>query len=216
VGPSAWYAAGVTCIAFVACSSLATPDERPQTDFYLLGSLENLLKFPTTQEMLNECVKRNDATCVDLHSEFSQAVVGLFDKGSEAALKRTLDAVGTECRAPASGDRVTVSRWQGCRGAVAAFYFFPSDAEDRAILMHLATLDPEVLRTAFVESDGYTGDWVYNRPDRQRWIAFVEARPILRDQGMIAVFANPPKPHTGIDLLDPRSRANRDKAQEPR
>jgi len=215
MGLSVRYAAAVTCIALVACSSLATPDERPETDFYLLGSLENLLRFPTTQEMLDECVKRNDATCVDLHSEFSQAVVRLFDKGSEAALKRTLDAVGTECRA-ASGDRATVSKWQGCRGAVAAFYFFSSNAEDRAILMHLATLDPEVLRNAFVESHGYTGDWVYNRPDRQRWIAFVEARPTLRDQGMIPVFANPPTPHTGISLLDPRSRSNREEAQEPR
>ena len=203
-----WFrqASVLLCIALVAHLSPAWGNERDplQSEFLLLGSLENLLSFPTTQEALDECVASKDESCLQLYSRFRRAVQRLFDAGVETALKRTLTAVEAECRAAASPGSTPFSPWQSCRGAVTALYFFPSKAQDRAILAHLRTLNAAVLRNALVDSQGFTGDWVYNRPDPQRWIMFVESVPTLKGQGLNAVFSSPPKPHTGISLLDPR------------
>jgi hypothetical protein len=191
-------------ILAAGCSSRqAAEDVQPSEQvFLMLGSLGSLLKFPASQDVLDECVKKKDQTCLELYAAFRTAVLELFEDGRPAALKRTLTAVRTTCRTPEQV-RGTVSRWQSCRGAVTAFYFFSNDAEDRTILAHLSTLEPIVLRNALLESHGYAGDWVSNRPDRQRWIAFLGSASTLQDDGIANVFVSPPKPHTGIELLLP-------------
>lgn len=177
--------------------------------FSELGSLENYLDSPSTPEGLNACFKDSNPLCWKQYARLRMAAMKLFDHGPEVALQRTLKAVSEECKAPAQNRGELFSPWQTCYGAVSSFYFFSTDSEDRQIIESLRKLDQSVLWNIFVESKGYSGDWISNRPDRQRWIQFLSTLTVLdKDavgrQGYINVFSHPAKPHTGIDLLDPR------------
>jgi hypothetical protein len=200
-------AIALSCIVAGACSTPPRTDvasASPESDrvFVFLGALGNLLDFPADQARLDACVAEKDEKCLALHAQFHDAVRQLFSDGSAQALKRTL-AVEAHCKSPTPPpSELAISRWQRCRGAVVAFYFFSSDEEDRKILNHLSALEPAILQNAFVESKGYAGDWVYNRPDRQRWIAFMRSVSVLRDERIAEVFSGS-KPSSGIALLVP-------------
>jgi hypothetical protein len=177
--------------------------------FSELGSLENYQEFPSTPDRLDACFKEHNMKCWKLFSCLRSATVRIFDQGDEVAFQRTLRAVGDQCKAPVRAGKGLLSPWQGCHGAVSSFYFFSTESEDRRIVEYLSTLDPAVQWNVFVESKGYTGDWTANRPDKERWIRFLESLSVLdKDsagrQGYINVFSHPAKPHTGINLLDPR------------
>jgi hypothetical protein len=198
----------LSCVVVGACSTppRAHVEDGSQTSdrvFVLLGALGNLLDFPADQARLDACVAEKDEKCLALHAQYRDAVRQLFSDGPAEALRRTLAAVDAQCKSPAppSSER-PISPWQRCRGAVVAFYFFSSDEEDQRILKHVSALDPFILQNAFVESKGYAGDWVYNRPDRQRWSAFMRSVPALRDQRIAEVFTDA-TPSSGIALLAP-------------
>ena len=202
-------AGGGLSVAFlwICCVTASPQDADPlRSSFLLLGSLENLLHFPENQAALDACTERGDKSCLALYGNAQRAVDRLFESGRAEALKRTLEAVGTECRSPNAAEGQW-SLWQACKGAVAAFYFFSTDAEDRSILRALQRMDRTVIRNIFVESRGYTGDWPANRPDKRRWITFLRSNDRLKeDPGWEAAFVRPAPLHTGIALLDPRRR----------
>jgi hypothetical protein len=194
-------------ILWICCVAASPQDADPlRSSFLLLGSLENLLHFPANQAALDACAERGDKSCLALYGNARHAVDQLFDSGRAEALKRTLDAVRTECRSPSAAEGQW-SMWQACKGAVAAFYFFSTDAEDRSILRALQRMDKTVIRNIFVESRGYAGDWPANRPDKRRWISFLRSVDGLKqDPEWESAFVRPAPPQTGIALLDPRRR----------
>lgn len=200
-------AGGCFCVAilWICCVRASPQDPDPlRSSFLLLGSLENLLHFPANQAALDACTKSGDKSCLALYGNARRAVDRLFDSGRAEALKRTLDAVGIECRSRDAAEGQW-SMWQACKGAVAAFYFFSTDAEDRSILRALQRMDRTVISNIFVESRSYTGDWPANRPDRRRWITFLRSNDRLRqDPEWESAFVRPAPLHTGIALLDPR------------
>jgi hypothetical protein len=199
---------GLSVAILWICSVTASPqDADPMRGaFLLLGSLENLLAFPANQAALDACTESGDKTCLALYGNARSAVERLFEGGRAEALKRTLDAVRTECRSPSAAEGQW-SLWQACKGAVAAFYFFSTDAEDRSILRALQRMDRTLIRNIFVESRAYTGDWPSNRPDKRRWITFLRSNDRLRqDPEWESAFVRPAPLHTGIALLDPRRR----------
>ena len=164
-----------------------------------------LLDFPRTDADLRACEARPTQDCLERHLQYRHSVATLFDAGATEALRRTFAALDREC-APA-GSRQSFDA-QRCRGAVTAFFFFHSASDDDAICEHLASLESAPLNNALIRSYGYRGDWVSNRPDARRWIAFVQSAPGLTAQesaGLREVFANPAAPHSGIALLDPRN-----------
>ena len=194
---------GAACVsAAVAREPLPLPRV-----FHLLGLIENLERFPLNAAMLDQCMQAGDEQCLAPYRSSREAVRRLFDAGDKAALERTLAAVSGECRASStSPGPQSLSPWQTCRGAVASFYFFATDAEDLAILAQLRTLPPAVLRTALVDSYAYRGDWVVNRPNRARWLSFLRSSPALAGANLDAIFERAAELHTGIALLDPRTR----------
>jgi hypothetical protein len=60
-----------------------------------------------------------------------------------------------------------------CQGAIIALYFFDQDDQDRVILNRIKTASPDILDRLFHKNY----EWHYNRPDRDRWVAFVESIP---------------------------------------
>ncbi|MGP0017641.1 MAG: hypothetical protein ACLPHP_03650 [Candidatus Sulfotelmatobacter sp.] len=206
-----YFSVGLAALTLLAAPSASKEpaDSGLRQAFTELGSLENYQDFPSTPEGLNACFKDSNPRCWKQYARLRRAVQKLFDHGPEVGLQRTLKAVSEECNAPAQNTGGLFSPWQTCYGAVSSFYFFSTDAEDHQIIESLRKLDQSVLWNIFVQSKGYSGDWIANRPDQQRWIQFLTSLTVLdKDtvgrQGYINVFLHPAKLHTGIMLLDPR------------
>jgi hypothetical protein len=203
--------------AGISCAS-----DRLQEAFAELGAVGFLQDFPHSRQRLEACAQQNDRRCLEQYRKARLAALVLFDQGRETALKRTLDAIAAHCRTPVTGRQSDwLSPWQACNGASSAVYFFASDAEDRAVIEFFRNLDAAVRWNMFVESKGYSGDWVRNRPDKQRWAAFIDSWQALDKHaggraGYRKLFLSGGEPHTGIPLLDPGFRLDPSLAQRLR
>lgn len=188
---------------------LAASDAKSIRDaFTTLGALDSYLEFPATRQELDLCFANNDQKCISTFRRARAAAALIFDSGRSEALRRTLASLDTACESPDSG-ATSIWPWQTCRGVVEAFYFFANDAEDRDIVRHLEKLKTPILHNVFVTSNSCTGDWVSNRPDKERWIRFIDSLAFLDKeqvgrQGYKNIFQYAPKPHTGIALLNPQ------------
>jgi len=200
-----------TPLAMSSCFGERTDSVAHSDDsFAKLGAVRTYLDFPHNRATLDRCFAENNSRCLKLLAEARKAVRNLFEHGREAALQNTFDGIAHHCRAPVADwqRKDWTSPWQLCVGAIASFYFFSTDAEDRKILTFLSTLDDALRWNAFVSSEGFGGDWTQNRPDRQRWMQFVDSLTILdRDrvgrEGYKNVFAGSPIKDSRMALLDP-------------
>lgn len=190
-------------IASNSCGQDIKPDP-----FVTLGHLDKYLEFPANREQLDKCFADNNRLCLSLYASQRAAVADVFSRGRPEALRRVLDAISKRCGKQAFAAGPLEASEDSCRGATTFFYFFRRNDEDIAIVNFLKTLEPEVLWNMFVESKGYSGDWVSNRPNRSRWLNLIRSLDILdRDPpgrtGYENIFLHPSSPHSGVALLDP-------------
>lgn len=175
--------------------------------FATLGQLNKYLNFPINRPQLDTCFKDNDDHCIKLYADQRRAVAHIFSNGRSEALRQTLDAVDKRCRKQPLTSRSLEVQRDSCRGAATMFYFFGRNEEDRSIVSFLKKLDPDTLANMFINNKVYTGDWVTNRPNKSRWLSFIDSLVVLDSDppgrsGYKNIFLHPPPEHTGIMLLD--------------
>jgi hypothetical protein len=198
---------------FVAALALVNVDCRAADPvrgaFEILGLYA--LDQPANRHDLDNCFRSNDSGCLRAVAGERRAALTIFDQGPKVALNRVLDVLGKECASLKPHVSSAETAQPICGGAINSFYFFSTDAEDRAIVDRLRSLPEPTLRNVFVECDCFERDWILNRPERHRWIALIDDLRFLdKESGgrekFRNMFRNPPVgPTSGIDLVDPRA-----------
>jgi hypothetical protein len=169
--------------AACAASSKRSDDlERTLQDAFRAIYLSHFgLDFPADEDRANRCYVNRDEPCLRTFERVMDAkryIVAQARADPGRVLQITLDTVfqyGDMISDPASRTAEGEGFFEAstCDGAIIAFYFFDRDEQDRKILDRLKSASPKVLERLFVTYY----EWHYNRPDPQRWIAFVEALP---------------------------------------
>lgn len=99
----------------------------------------------------------------------------------ERILNFTLDAIGRQCNQDIDQmikeDQTAVIDVElECVGAITALYFFEKPDQDKMILDRLPNSSPRVLNWL----TEFRFEWIYNRPNPQRWIEAIENIPNIQ------------------------------------
>jgi hypothetical protein len=191
---------------FLISTLLAQPSSDLAEAYATLGF--TYLDQPTTVDALKHCVKEKNQSCLSAFKAERHVARVIFSHGREAALKTTLHAIAEYCNISAQ-NKNNKEEWRKCRGAVVSLYFFHSDSEDQRIVHFFSKLPPAVVSNIFVESQSYSGDWISNRPDKNRWPALINSFDFLDRSpegraGVRSIFLDAPPPVNTLALVDPQ------------
>lgn len=145
------------------CGSVNQKEENLFEKFY--GAIRYIY-FPGSQQNLDICYVEQEKRCIDTYKRAIETKNSIFSYGPESALDATLSAINNNCKGGKRTNNHT------CNGALAMLYFFNSAAFDSKILSFFSTTNIEVIQTAFETTSGY---WLQTRPDKSKWIKFVNA-----------------------------------------
>ena len=156
------------------CSNTANAGKDLQSE--LDSAYENLylanfgLEYPPNQKILDLCIKNSDKSCLRVYRKVQDTkkfVLGAIDKDEDRVLNNTLNKIVVRCSGEKSRDDFT------CVGAVISLYFFHNEKNQKKIQDALSKASRNSVKLVF--SSRY--EWMYNRPDSDKWVGFVKTFP---------------------------------------
>jgi len=139
------------------------------------------LDYPGDEEGLASCIAYKDKDCLKTFNDVidaKQFILAQIQADPERVLNITLDTIFTYA------DLIPVSKIPfmhpdelknerlAYTGAIIALYFFNRDKQDQVILNRMKKAPLKVLKKLF-----RVDVWLYNRPQPERWVTFVETLP---------------------------------------
>ena len=128
------------------------------------------LDYPPNQEILDNCVKDNDSSCLRAYKRVQEGkkfLLAAISRDEDRVLRITLNRIETKCASEKNGDSFI------CIGAVVALYFFDKQHHQPQIMDALLNKGENLIKWVFF----MRFEWMYNRPDPDQWIAFINAVP---------------------------------------
>ncbi|MCI0505835.1 MAG: hypothetical protein L0Z73_06950 [Gammaproteobacteria bacterium] len=156
------------------CSQSANADkdfEAQLDNAYEALNLARLgLDYPPNQEILDNCVKDNDSSCLRAYNRVQEGKKFLLEtisRDEDRVLRITLNRIETKCASEKTEDSFI------CTGAVVSLYFFNKEHHQPQIMDALLNKGENLVKWVFF----MRFEWMYNRPDPDEWIAFVKSLP---------------------------------------
>lgn len=164
----------VVCFLLSGCISSASADKAFESKldkaYEKLYSARFGLEYPPNQKILDLCIKHNDKSCLSVYTYVQSAkkfIHEAIENDDPIVLSNTLNKITVRC---ADGNNIKDFT---CVGAVIALYFFDKEKHQQLIRDALAASGNHVIKLVF--SSRY--EWMYNRPDPDQWIKFVDSLP---------------------------------------
>ncbi len=179
------------------------------------------LDFPPSQDIVDRCYTNRDESCLKVFERVMDGkryIVTQVQADPDRALQITLDSIFQYAVVPADA----INRNEGLtkeeciyHGAVIALYFFNRDEQDRKILDRMKSAPLKILDSLFGNYE-----WQLNRPEPERWIAFVKALPekdfpASHKEYIISCFRKAGRKKFGL-MLEPPANADRSRKTVPK
>ena len=169
------------------------------------------LEGPKGERQLNTCIVSGNSRCLKLFKYVMDAKHFLQEQirqDPHHALELTLDTIFKLDPAPPPGKRRDLHDEAVSVGATFALYFFSTEEQDQILFQRMEHAPPAVLDRVF---DGVNEEWLYNRPDPERWIPFINALPdsiltSFEKESRISSLKTPPLEKSAIMLEWPEEK----------
>jgi hypothetical protein len=164
----------VLCFLLSGCTNSASAEkafesklDKAYEDLY---SARFGLEYPPSKKDLDICKNKKIESCLRVYTAVQDAkkfIHEVIERDESLALSDTLNKITVKCGVENSMKDLT------CVGAVISLYFFDKEKYQQQIRDALTSSGNSVIKLVF----SYRYEWMYNRPDSDRWIAFVNSLP---------------------------------------